>query len=309
MRGIFPPFPIKEEALLLWASEQIYSGLKVATIRSYFSHLKDFHRNWFWPQWDHLAFPTLPFIVEGWSKSVAVETIEQRQPWALSFFRIWLQFLGDDFHSHCVFTAFLVQWWAFARGGEIFARSTWKSDRLRDRTIAQVRVFADHMIIFLPVSKGDPFSRGAHLLVPRIPDEDICPFTWMVKLHNRRTAMGGKIHPSKSRFLFPDPNGRPLSVEMARRELWSVCNLINIPPEKYNLHSFRIGAATEFFRRGFSTEIIKNLGRWRGDTCEIYNRPTAAICADISASLLEKPVRDDRKDFVLEFGDEFYHRR
>ena len=162
------------------------------------------------------------------------------------------------------------------------------------------------MIVSLPISKGDVFSRGADLLIPKVNDHPLCPYTWMMRLLKLRRKAGKKQ--GKRLPLFPDHNGHPITVELARRELFDFLQIIGENEKDFNLHSFRIGAATEFFRRGMATEMIKNLGRWRGNTVEIYNRPSPTYCAQLAREIIHQSIVPDRQHKTIEFGDEAYFR-
>ena len=69
------------------------------------------------------------------------------------------------------------------------------------------------------------------------------------------------------------------------------------------LHSFRIGGATELFRRGVPREIIKILGRWHGLTYEVYIRPSAAECSQQLRTAMVGTVLPERVTAVFSFSD------
>ncbi|OCT91864.1 hypothetical protein XELAEV_18014921mg [Xenopus laevis] len=48
---------------------------------------------------------------------------------------------------------------------------------------------------------------------------------------------------------------------------------LGIPPDHYNTHSFRIGAATQASLMGLGEEFIKRLGRWNSSMYQLYVRP------------------------------------
>ncbi len=60
-----------------------------------------------------------------------------------------------------------------------------------------------------------------------------------------------------------------------------------------------------FFRRGVSPEVIKRLGRWKGNTFQIYVRPDAETCAIWARAILSKPIIDDLDDITFLFQDEW----
>lgn len=308
-KDVSPLFPMDEETCLLWAADRLDEGISARHIKKCFSHLKDFHNNWYYPHWDWKKFPTLVRVTDSWMRCVLNPKERERKPVLLIFFHRFLTshpFNHKDLFSVAFFTLLLCLWWTLARGAELCTNSATRPGRLRTRWLADLDIEDDHMIISLPISKGDVFSRGADLLIPRVHDHPLCPYRWMMKLLKLRQNAG--LDTKKRVPLFPDHNGHPITVELARREFFEFLRKIGENENDYNLHSFRIGAATEFFRRGMSTELIKNLGRWRGNTVEIYNRPSPKYCAQLAREIISKSIIDDRRHKTIEFGDESYFR-
>ena len=109
-------------------------------------------------------------------------------------------------------------------------------------------------------------------------------------------------------YLFPLPGGKPYPVHVLRRELKSILVLLRKNHEDYNTHSFRIGAATEMFQRGLSVDIIKKLGRWKGEAHEIYERPDEEACALWARSITHRKLIPDLQHIRITFGDEYSNR-
>ena len=80
-----------------------------------------------------------------------------------------------------------------------------------------------------------------------------------------------------------------------------VCHALGVKTEEYSMHSFRIGGATELFRRGVRREIIKILGRWHGLTYEVYIRPTATECSQQLRKALRGHVLPGRENAIFSF--------
>ena len=47
---------------------------------------------------------------------------------------------------------------------------------------------------------------------------------------------------------------------------------IYVNPKLYDMHSLRIGGATDLFKYGYSVEEIKRMGRWRSNVVYKYIR-------------------------------------
>ena len=119
------------------------------------------------------------------------------------------------------------------------------------------------------------------------------------KLTTLRLNSEGSYAFFRSKWLFPTPTGRPLTLEAIRRYLVPVLTQLGEDPNQYNTHSFRIGAATELFQRGVMAETIKFLGRWKGPTYELYNRPAAEQCAEYARTILSNPVHERLKNVTF----------
>ena len=73
--------------------------------------------------------------------------------------------------------------------------------------------------------------------------------------------------------LFIRCSGKPLTLQDFRYDLRFLIKRIGLPPEEYNTHSLRIGAATTAAAAGIPVESIKQLGRWRSKAYRSYIRP------------------------------------
>ncbi len=96
---------------------------------------------------------------------------------------------------------------------------------------------------------------------PLIPVNEILHSFWQVR-------------PSTSAHsqFFVKYNRKPLSQPEFRKRLSTALKLVGLPDDKYNTHSFRIGRATDLFRRSYPLEQIKRLGRWKSDSIWKYIR-------------------------------------
>ena len=159
-------------------------------------------------------------------------------------------------------------------------------------------------LIHIEASKGDPFSQGCALLVPELEDKRICPRTWFrlyLKLREQHPAA------ARSKYLFAQENGRPMARQQFMGHLNMVCHALGLDTKDFSMHSFRIGGATELFRRGVRREVIKILGRWHGLTYEVYIRPTAEECSRQLKDAMVGQVIPGREDAVFSFTNPRQH--
>ena len=167
-------------------------------------------------------------------------------------------------------------------------------------------MFDDYATIALVTSKNDRFDDGAHLLLPRVANYRFCPLYWLRVLRTRQSADAVK---NPKNWLFAGAGGRPLAMDYFRIHMKDILARLDLNPDHYNTHSFRIGAATELFRRGISVDIIKKLGRWKGETFEMYTRPDAQTCAIWTRSIFTRDRRPELEHVTFFFGDEWMDRR
>ena len=89
----------------------------------------------------------------------------------------------------------------------------------------------------------------------------ICPVTAII---NYLWVRGSRLGP-----LFLCEKGMPLTREKFNGRLQTVLKKCDIP-DKYTLHSFRVGAATTAASLGFPEYLIKALGRWSSEAYKVY---------------------------------------
>ena len=304
------PWPLNETKAALFAAWRLRHGkCMVSTIRSNFTHLQEFHRNFGMDSWIWTDTIRLPRVLRGWAASVACPHDKQRLPWLFEIFVHWWNRIGvnlDMLDEVRVWTAALVLFWSLARGGEVVTNSAKRPHPYRTLRWSNLEISEDFATVSLVTSKNDKFHDGAHLLLPRVRDYRFCPLYWLGVLRSRQLA-DGVTNPQN--WLFAGVDGRPLAMEYFRMHIKDILARIDFDANQYNTHSFRIGAATELFRRGLSVDIIKKLGRWKGDTFEMYTRPDAATCAMWTRSIFTKAQRPDLNHITFFFGDEWRIRR
>lgn len=76
----------------------------------------------------------------------------------------------------------------------------------------------------------------------------------------------------KSGPFFTFQSGVPVTHAFVSSNLKSALTFCGFDPSLYKAHSFRIGAATEAVRLGFSETYIQQLGRWYSNAIQRYIR-------------------------------------
>ena len=115
--------------------------------------------------------------------------------------------------------------------------------------------------ITLKQSKGYQFRKGSQICLGKT-GHAICPVNTLVQyLINRGDASGP---------LFVWPNHKALTSASFSCVLSKALRQLNMDPHQFNMHTFRIGAATSVKQTGMSDLHLKALGRWRSDAYLCY---------------------------------------
>ena len=94
-----------------------------------------------------------------------------------------------------------------------------------------------------------------------------CPMKWT----NRYIQVRGPYLEDNEQFLiFSD--GTPLKPMDMRKILRRIMSSLNLQANLYDIHSFRIGRATDLYKNNISIEKIKELGRWKSNAVYKYLR-------------------------------------
>ena len=94
-----------------------------------------------------------------------------------------------------------------------------------------------------------------------------CPYAWNRTYMDMRPPISSD---QEQIFIFKD--GTPLQATHMRRLLRKILKHLKLEPFMYDIHSFRIGRATDLFKAGVPVEQIKQLGRWKSNAVYRYLR-------------------------------------
>lgn len=182
-------------------------------------------------------------------------------------------------HSVCFSTyeallfkaAFTLAFHGFMRVGEITASSLCLS-----RAVAVTDVNFDssgkQLFVNLRFSKTDQTGKGV-LLTIKSTNNDICA------VQNMKNYL--QVRPNTSGQLFCHFSGLPLTRSQFSVVLKKTLALIGEGYDRFNTHSFRIGAATAAAAAGLSLDIIRRAGRWKSDAVKLYIRPQHVVNAPL----------------------------
>ena len=98
-------------------------------------------------------------------------------------------------------------------------------------------------------------------------NKHFCPFQ---VLRQYVKVRGDYSDESEQFFIFSD--GSPVTAVTARAVLKNAIKAIGLNEKLYDLHSLRIGRASQLIELGYSVEDVKTLGRWKSNVVYKYIR-------------------------------------
>ena len=271
-----------EERLSLYCAYLIQiKNRQSSTIRSYISAIKKVLTTDGY-QWDDqlIIFSTITKTCK-----LHFDTIKPRFPIRHRFLEVILfetqrkfALMNQPFLEILYVTAYLLLYFGMMRVGEvaagdhsILARNVHYSENRKEILIMlytskthnesdepqRIRIKQNQLEV-LSKKKCDEISK-------QCINKNFCPIKWF---NRYRKVRGGYITKSEQFFIFSD--GSPLTARHLRTTLRQIILKLGLNEKLYDVHSFRIGRATDLFRQGISIEKIKDLGRWKSNAVYKY---------------------------------------
>ena len=131
--------------------------------------------------------------------------------------------------------------------------------------------------VTLKQSKTDPFRKGVDLYLGKT-GATICPVRGLLPY----LALHG--HHRGPLFILED--GRYLTRQRLCSILHSLLTTLQIETQKYNTHSFRVGAATTARQANIPDPLIQLMGRWKSSAYLTYIKTSPADLAKLSKRLI-----------------------
>ena len=259
-------------------------GLKSSTVKTYISAVKDVLTT------DGYEWDDNTFLLNTITKSCKLENdiLKTRLPirknlLEVILFQIQRKFAKENqpYLEIMYITAFLLFYYGMLRVGELtdsphvvkakdIHSGTHKNKILLILHTSKTHSRADipqHIIIkdqdILEVKSGRTKTISNQIC----QESTFCPFLWT---NRYLQARGGYINKKEQLLIFSD--GSPVKAIHIRKLLRSTLNNLQLQGKLYDVHSFRIGRATDLQKAGLSVEEIKNLGRWKSNAVYKYLR-------------------------------------
>ena len=268
--------PVWEDRVALYCAYLIHEcGRKSTTVRSYLSAIKsvliDDGYNWCKNKL------LLSSITKACKKEYDV--LRDRRPIQISILELLLMQIERKFQQEnqtyleSIFkTAFAVAYYGLFRIGEItMSNHTVKAadvheDRNHKKFLFLLRSSKTHSKADRP-QKIKIESASTDRAVGKFANRIFCPVELIREYLNLR---GPYQDESEQFFVFSD--GSPLKPCHFRDLLKKLLRNLDLDPDLYDTHSFRIGRATDLLKLGYSVESIQKMGRWSSDAVFDYLR-------------------------------------
>ncbi|CAC5420857.1 unnamed protein product [Mytilus coruscus] len=131
----------------------------------------------------------------------------------------------------------------------------------------------NNVSINLKFSKTDQLGKGSLTIKPSI-NSHVCPVHLLKKYFIAR--------PKSIGLVFIHFGGNYVTRYQFNAVLKKALNVANITSDNFQSHSFRIGAASQSSKMGFSDDEIQDFGRWESKAYKRYIRiPTLKLASEI----------------------------
>ena len=253
-------FPAEPYIVMLYIAHLYHKGYATSTIISAVSIISYYHKVYM------LLDSTTAFVIKKTLQGVSnlQPTRDLRLPITIqmldSLVDATKQVATTHYHSLLLTAMFLLAFHAFLRISEFALPSSGKSDHILQ--LSNISIHPDEVLIQFNSFKhhrGHPVSISVPSHVSYY-----CPVKHLAQFLLIRGTSPGPL------FIFPDET--PVTQGFFRSSLRACLSLAGFSNATYTSHSFRIGAATEAARKGYSDDEIQRMGRWSSTAFKKYIR-------------------------------------
>ena len=206
------------------------------------------------------AIKTAPRGIE----KLSLHDFDYRLPITLEVLSLLLAANEDrtyDLYDRKLFSTMMaLAYYACLRSGELFPSYSANHALL---AVNLVRLGTGYSIYF-PSYKHSTQRPTPMILLP-CSSQAVCP----VELLDRYVS----VRPATATLAFTNVLGLPVARSKFKKILDACCVRAGLVPKNYNLHSFRIGRATQMFKDNKQVSEIMRVGRWNSMAFMKYLRP------------------------------------
>ena len=212
---------------------------------------------------------------------------KQRQPITLSIMERIHSLLSNSANNYSnlmIWAAYCTAYFGLLRVSEFTVSSHNHSNSFTDLLLSDITIdshVAPQVIrITLRQLKTDQYRQGTHIYLGRT-SHPVCPVKALIHYLGSRRGRPGP--------LFILLNNPLLTRETLSTAINKIFQKLNMYPHNFNMHSFRIGAATSVKHAGTSDSRKKALGRWRSNAYLKYVRVSPQDLSKLSERLATSP--------------------
>ena len=270
--------PATPTTLIEWAADCGRRRLHPKTIKANITALRSAHIDYGLGTIDAFSDPRLQRVISGIKRDIGGLDTKERLPITKEVLIKCLRTLDRaSLYGATIYAAFCLAFAGFLRVGEITYSSTDLTTNFGDYHVTRrsLRLHKDHVELFLPSSKTDPFRCGVNLLIAAADDE-ACPVRALKHLTD--------TYPGPPQAPLFWTGHKPFTRDVMVRALKTALQKNGVAGH-YSGHSFRRGAATTARQKGLSDSDIQLLGRWKSDAYRLYIDTDSAYILEASTRL------------------------
>ena len=263
--------PVDEKALVYFVAFCVERGLRYQTIKIYLAGIR-YHYirgNITCPLTNPAHLHQLQYTLTGVKKSQD-NSSGKRLPITKHILTDIVRILSSKtgfYKQAMLISACTLAFSGFLRCGEFTTARKDHFDAQSNLCIGDVEMSEEHFKLKLKESKTDIFRKGITIPIHSL-HSSICPVRHMKHYLKLRTSSGADpLSP-----LYLTEEGHALDRSYFVQSVKKVLSELNLNPDHYNGHSFRIGAATSAAEADIPDHLVKTLGRWTSDCYVRYIR-------------------------------------
>ncbi len=261
-------WPATTQHITLFIASLSLEGLSSSSISSYVSAIAFIHKTNCWSDpYDNFVIKK---VLEG-CRRTKPNTDDTRLPITSTVLHniiCKLPFVcSSTFETSLFKAALLLAFCGFLRVSEYAAHAKHgNTSRMLQVSDVHISGYGDvGMDVIIRHSKTDQKSRSVKLKISNLQEKTLCP----VKAMREFLA----VRPLGQGALFIHMDKLPLTYNQINTVIRKCTDLLGLPSMLYSSHSLRIGAATSAAANGISEDLIKEMGRWKSSSFQLYIRP------------------------------------
>ena len=269
--GYFNQFTLKpdrkmtswEESTSLYCTYLINKGAQSATIKSYVSAIKTKLRT------DGYHWNEETFMFNALTRACKIknDVVQDRRPIRKNLLTCILYQTDETIQEKYVKIMFLSAFQNAYYGMLRVSKYTAGPHAVKAKDV-HITANKKHLKLVLHTSKTH--GKGKVPQIIEIQSKKIGRYDPVLQTHQYAQLRSPYNDDNEPFYIYKD--GTPLTARAVRGVLKDTIALLDLDPDFYDTHSFRVGRATDLNKTGWSLETIKQKGRWKSNAVFKYLR-------------------------------------